>query len=80
MCHGWHIERCQPWMAVCAALLVDHSQNAEGTLGLIGRKRLIASFLVFSKMKAPPQGMSYLLAARQRTVQLLAVVRGAARQ
>ena len=69
MCHGWHIERCQPGMGVCAALLVDHSQNSEGTLGLIGRKRLFASFWSFQKLR-PPQGMPYLknlLAARQRT-------------
>ena len=66
MCHGWHIERCQPGMAVCAALLVDHSQNAEGTLGLIGRKRLFASFLVFSTMKAPAEDV-LLVSARQHT-------------
>ena len=32
--------------------LREHSQNSEGIFGLIGRKRLFASFLVFSKMKA----------------------------
>ena len=30
---GGHIERCLAWMPVWAALLVDHSQNAAGTLG-----------------------------------------------
>ena len=29
--HGWRKERCQPWMAVCAAHLHEHSQNSEGT-------------------------------------------------
>ena len=29
--HGWRKERCQPWMAVCATHLHDHSQNAAGT-------------------------------------------------
>ena len=49
MRQGRRKERCQPGMAVCAALLLAHSQNAAGTLGLIGRKRLFASFLVFQK-------------------------------
>ena len=46
MCHGWYIERCQPGMAVCAALLHEHFQNSEGTLGLIGRKEAFAYFSI----------------------------------
>ena len=50
MRHGWRIERCQSGMAVCAALPLDHSQNAAGTRGLIGRKEAFDYFsLVVSK-------------------------------
>ena len=49
MRHGWRIERCQPRMAVCAAHLLDHSQNAAGTLGLIGRNE---TFGYFSSLKS----------------------------
>ena len=47
--HGWRKERCQPWMAVCAARLHDYSQNSEGTLGLISRKEAFAYFSPFEK-------------------------------
>ena len=45
--HGWRKERCQPGMAVCAARLHDHSQNSEGTPGLISRKEAFAYFIAF---------------------------------
>ena len=57
---GRRRERCQPWMAVCAAHLHEHSQNSAGTLGLISRKDFLLRFWSF-KNEGLRQGMFCLL-------------------
>ena len=77
MCHGWHIERCQPWMAAARpswSFTLKIPQEPLGSVrfaSLTGTLRLVAKDFLLRfwsfKNEGPPQGMSYLrnlLAAR----------------
>jgi len=56
--HGWRKERCQPWMAVCAARLHELSQNGAGTRRAdLPQKTFCFVFGLF-KNDGPRQGMS----------------------